>query len=60
MGPRNHHTAPEGDPFCVLEWNIFCTKSANQAPNNSNGPCEDAGGDAARGVSVSTVNQPLY
>ena len=55
MGPRSHHTAQEGDAFCLLEM-YFGAKSATQSQNSSKGPCEDAGGNPDR--KIKSVTQP--
>jgi hypothetical protein len=57
MGPSSHHTAQEGDSFCLLEMNVLGAKCANQSQNNSKGPCEDAGGNRYKGIYIYSKNE---
>ena len=41
MGQRSHHTALEGDAFCLLEMNVL-----------PEGPCEDAGGNRYKSIYI--------
>ena len=57
MGPCSHHTAQEGDAFCLLEMNVLGAKSANQSQNNSKGPCDDAGGNRYESIYTAQKNK---
>jgi hypothetical protein len=60
MGPRSHHTAQEGDKFCLLEMNLLWCKKGKSIPEQQQKDLVKMLEETGTQLSISTVKQVLY